>query len=181
MAAMPTDSPAASAAGGELVITRIFEAPRELVWKAWTEPERSKRWWGPKGFTTPFCRIDLRVGGAYLYCMRSPEGQDYWGTGVYREIVPLERLVCTDSFADENGQVVPAAHYGMTGEWPLELLVTVTFEERDGKTRLTLRHAGLPAGEMREQCAAGWNESFDKLAACLAKEGEQKAKNILFR
>ena len=100
--------------------------------------------------------------------MRSPEGQDFWSTGVYREIVAPSRLVCTDSFADEKGNVVPASHYGMSGEWPLELLVTVTFEEQGGKTRLTLRHVGLPAGEMSEQCEAGWNESFDKLAESLA-------------
>lgn len=167
--ATSTNSPAAER---ELVITRMFAAPRELVWKAWTEPERFMRWWGPKHFTAPFCRIDLRVGGAYLACMRSPEGKDYWSTGIYRELVAPSRLVCTDCFADENGSVVPASHYGMSGEWPLELLVTVTFEEQEGKTRLTLRHAGIPAGEMREQCEAGWNESFEKLAESLAKEGE---------
>jgi uncharacterized protein YndB with AHSA1/START domain len=72
----------------ELIITRIFDAPRELVWKAWTEPEQLMRWWGPKSFTSPVCKIDLRVGGVYLYCMRSPEGQDYWNTGVYKEIIP---------------------------------------------------------------------------------------------
>ena len=82
----------------ELFITRIFDALRERVWKAWTEPELMKRWWGPKGFTTPYCEIDLRVGGKFLYCMRSPEGKDYWNTGVCREIVRLERIVCTDSF-----------------------------------------------------------------------------------
>jgi uncharacterized protein YndB with AHSA1/START domain len=163
-----TNSPAATTAERELVITRTFDAPRSLVWKAWTEPERCMRWWGPKGFTSPSCKIDLRVGGAYLNCMRSPEGKDYWSTGVYREIVEPSLLVCTDSFADENGKVVPASHYGMSGEWPEELLVTVTFEEQEGKTRLTLRHVGIPAGEMRQQCEAGWNESFDKLAESLA-------------
>jgi uncharacterized protein YndB with AHSA1/START domain len=122
------------------------------------------RWWGPTGFTSPVCRIDLRVGGTYLFCMRSPEGQDFWSTGVYREIVPFERLVCTDSFADEHGNVVPASHYGMEGDFPLELKVTVTFEEQGGKTTMTLRHAGFPAGEIVDQAAAGWNGSFDKLA-----------------
>ena len=92
----------------ELVITRVFDATREAVWKAWTDPTRFILWWGPKGFTTNACKIGLRVGGKYLDCMRSPEGQDYWGTGVYREIVPQERIVCTDSFADEKGDVVPA-------------------------------------------------------------------------
>ncbi len=153
----------------ELVITRIFDAPRELAWKAWTDPERVKMWWGPKSFTAPACKIDLRVGGAYLYCMRSPEGRDYWSTGVYREIIPLERIVATDSFADEKGNAVPASHYGMPGDWPSELLVTVTFEEVNGKTKMTLRHAGIPAGEMSDMAGEGWNGSFDKLAEHLAK------------
>lgn len=154
----------------ELVITRIFDAPRELVWKAWTEPDRMKRWWGPKGFTSPVSKIDLRVGGAYLNCMRSPEGEDYWSTGVYREIVEPERIVYTDSFSDAEGNLVPASHYGMSGDWPLELLVTVTFEEHEGKTKLTLQHIGIPAGENRDLAKAGWNESLDKLAEYLEKE-----------
>lgn len=152
-----------------LVITRIFDAPRELVWKAWTEPEQCMRWWGPKGFTAPACKIDFRVGGKYLNCMRSAEGQDYWSTGVYREIIEPERIVCTDSFADEEGNVVPASHYSIDGDFPLEMLVTVTFEDQQGKTKLTLAHAGLPAGENRDGAQQGWNESFDKLAEVLAK------------
>lgn len=153
----------------DLLIIRVFEAPRGRVWKAWTDPESMMGWWGPKGFTCPVCRIDLRVGGAYLNCMRSPEGQDYWSTGVFREIVPTERLVYTDSFADEKGDVVPATHYGMSADFPLEMLVTVTFEEQGGKTRLALRHAGLPPGKDLDDCRAGWNESFDKLADVLAR------------
>ena len=127
------------------------------------------KWWGPKGFTTPVCKIDFRVGGVFLNCMRSPDGKDYWSTGVYREIVPLERVVCTDSFADEKGNVVPATHYGMGADVPLEMLVTVTFEDLGGKTRMTLRHEGLPAGEMSDGAGQGWGESFDKLAEYLAK------------
>jgi len=153
--------------GSELVITRIFDAPRELVWKAWTEPERVKRWWGPEGFTAPFIRIDLRVGGTYLYCMQSPEGRDYWRTGVYREIVPPKRIVCTDSFSDEKGNVAPASHYGMGADWPLALVVTVTFEEEGGRTTFTLRHAGFPSDEMRNLAKTGWDTSLDKLAESL--------------
>lgn len=156
----------------ELTITRIFNAPREKVWKAWTDPESVKRWWGPKNFTVPHISIDLRIGGKCVYCMRGagPDGvvKDYWGTGVYREIVPPSLLVNTDSFADEKGNVVPASHYGMEGDWPTELLVTVTFAETGGKTRMTLRHEGIPAGKMSELTEAGWNESFDKLAGLLA-------------
>ena len=150
----------------DLVITRVFDARREAVWKAWTDPKQLMRWWGPKGFTSPACKMDLRVGGKYLFCMRTPEGQDLWSTGVYREIVPMERIVCTDSFADEEGNVVPASHYGIQGEFPLELLVTVTFENDRGKTIMILRHAGIPSG-MLSDCEAGWSGSFDKLAESL--------------
>ena len=155
------------AAAREIVLTRVFDAPRALVWRAWTDPEHLMRWWGPEHFTSPTCRIDLRVGGSYHFCMRSPDGQDFWSTGVYREIVELERIVCTDSFADAEGNLVPAAAYGMSGDWPDALLVTVTFEDLGDKTRLTLRQTGIPAGEMREMTVAGWNGSFDKLAASL--------------
>jgi uncharacterized protein YndB with AHSA1/START domain len=112
------------------------------------------------------------VGGKYLNCMRGPAGtdfdKDFWSTGVYREIVPLERIVCTDSFADEHGNVVPATHYGMS-DMPLEMLITVTFEEHEGKTKLTLHHVGIPAGADREGAHQGWSESFDKLAEYLAQ------------
>ena len=154
----------------ELVSTRIFDAPLKLVWKYWIDPEYFMRWWGPKDFTAPVIKIDFRVGGKYLWCMRSPEGQDYWSTGIYREIVEPERIVYTDSFSDAEGNVVPASHYGMSGDWPSELLVTVTFEEHEGKTKLTLRHVGIPEGENRELAKAGWNESLDKLAEELEKE-----------
>jgi uncharacterized protein YndB with AHSA1/START domain len=150
-----------------MVITRVFDAPRELVWQAWTQPEKLMRWWGPTIFTTPAARIDLRVGGKFVACMRSPDGNDFWSTGTYREIVPPERLVMTDSFADENGNVVPASHYGMSAGWPLELLITLTFEDLGGKTRLTLRHSGIasvPADD-RGGMDQGWSESLDKLAA----------------
>jgi uncharacterized protein YndB with AHSA1/START domain len=150
----------------ELVITRVFDAPVDQVWKAWTDPEEIKKWWGPQHFTAPEIKHDLRVGGTYLYCMRSPDGQDFWSTGTFREIVPMERIVATDSFADAEGNVVPSSHYGMEG-FPLEMVTTVTFEEQDGKTKLTVRQAGLPAGEMAEQTEAGWNESLDKLEASL--------------
>ena len=149
-----------------LIITRIFNASCELVWKTWTDPEHLMRWWGPKNFTSPVCKIDLRVGGKYLYCMRSSEDQDYWSTGIYKEIVPLERIVCTDNFADKDGNIVPASSLGIPGEWTDELMVTVTLEDLVGKTKLTMRQVGLPADWM-EMTNAGWNQSFDKLAESL--------------
>jgi uncharacterized protein YndB with AHSA1/START domain len=153
---------------GEITITRVFDAPRELVWKVWTEPEHLKQWWSPKGFTAPVAQIDLRVGGKYLASMRSADGTEIWSTGVYREVVPPERLVVTDNFADEHGNVVPASHYGFEGEWPAEAQIEITFAEEAGKTRMTLRHFGLPASEL-EGANAGWNEFFDKLDEYLAK------------
>jgi uncharacterized protein YndB with AHSA1/START domain len=150
-----------------LIITRTFDAPRELVWRAWTEPEHFMRWWGPEHYTSPVAKMDLRVGGTYLASIRSPEGQDFYSTGEYREITPPERLVFTDAFADAEGNVVPASYYGMEGEWPDNILITVTLEEENGRTHLTMRQDGIPTGEMGEQMAVGWNEYFDKLAAAL--------------
>ena len=151
----------------DVLIVRMLDAPRELVWKAWTDPEHFKSWWGPKDYTCPFCEMDLRVGGKYLNCMRSPAGRDYWSTGVYREIVPIERLVFTDCFADEEGNVVPATHYGLSPDFPLEMLVIVTFEDLDGRTKMTLEHIGVLSGPDSESMQQGWNESFDKLVESL--------------
>jgi len=150
-----------------IFISQIFNAPPEKVWEAWTDPESVKKWWGPKDFTAPYARIDLKVGGTSLYAMRSPEGEDFWSTGVYKKIIPQELIVSTDSFADADGNVVPASHYGMKGYWPLELMVTVTFKKEDGKTRLTIQHEGFPDRENRDLAEAGWNESLDKLASFL--------------
>jgi uncharacterized protein YndB with AHSA1/START domain len=150
----------------ELVISRMIEAPRELVWRAWTDPERIKKWWGPMHFTAPHIHIDLRVGGKYLYCMRSPDGKDFWSTGMIREIVPLRKIVYTDSFADEEGNIVGADYYGMNPDFPLESMVTVSFEDHDHHTLLTIKYddvSSFPEKDLKDM-QAGWNESLDKLA-----------------
>jgi uncharacterized protein YndB with AHSA1/START domain len=141
---------------------RTFNLPLNTVWKAWTEPESFKKWWGPEGYSCPFCNIDFRVGGKYLNSMEGPDGKETWSTGTYQEIKPLEKIVYTDSFADSKGKIVPAAYYKMPGEWQLEMIVTVTFEEVDGKTNMALRHAGLPF-DMADDCIKGWQSCFDKL------------------
>lgn len=146
-----------------MIITRIFNAPLETIWQAWTDPETYKQWMGPKGYTIPVAKIDLRVGGKSLLCMRSSEGDEIWSTGRYLEIVPMEKIVTTDSFADQQGNVVPATHYGMGAEFPLEMQITLQFEDLGKRTKLTLEHVGLPEGKMADLTAAGWNESFDKL------------------
>ena len=168
----------------EVVINRVFDAPRLLVWKAWTDCEHVKNWWGPRGFISPFCKSDLQVGGKYLYCMRGLEGmgiwsgKEIWSTGTYREIVPLERIVSTDSFADEKGNVVSASYYGMNANFPLELQVTVVFEDHEGKTQLTLRHVGFRSVLDRDNAKQGWMESLDKLNKVLINLNEEAmAKN----
>lgn len=146
----------------ELVIHRVFQLPVSTVWKAWTEPGEFRKWWGPKNFTSDISKMEPRVGGRYLSCMISPDGKEFWSTGVVKEFVPGKKLVVTDSFSDENGNIKPAAEYGMPGNWPRELLITVELEEADGATKMVLTHEGIP-DEMYDECKQGWNESFDKL------------------
>lgn len=152
----------------ELVITRVFDAPRELVWRAWSDPQWITKWWGPQYFTSPACKADFRVGGKYLFCMRSPDGQDFWSTGEYREIVPLERIVLTDNFADADGNVIPATQFGFPADFPEDMVMTVTFEALSGnRTKLTISSYSALEGEMRENARLGWETSLDKMAEVL--------------
>ena len=144
---------AAESTQHELLITRIFDAPRALVFKAWTEPEHMARWWGPKGFTLPVCEMDFRAGGAYRLCMRSPAGHDFWVHGVYREIVPPERIVWTGTSDDEPGN---------------ETVMTVTFADYDGKTQLTMHQTFTFESDATRGARQGWNETLDRLAEALA-------------
>ncbi len=150
-----------------LFIERTFDAPRALVWKAWTEPKLIKKWWGPIPFTCPVAKSDLKVGGKYLYAMRSPDKKDYWSTGSYLEIAPQEKIVATDSFSDKNGNIVSPSVYGMPADMPRELLMTVTFTDvGSNQTKLTIKQAGMPAS-MSKMAEAGWTTSLDKFAKAL--------------
>lgn len=164
---MATSNTAKTSATQDVVISRVFDAPRELVWKAWTDPEQIVRWWGPKDFSSPVAKVDLRVGGKFVYCMRSPDGQDSWNGGIFQEIVPQERIVATVFFMDEHGNPVPASHYGLPADMPDEVVAITTFEERDDKTILTIHYEGFPSGEFLENTVIGWNEQLDKLEAIL--------------
>lgn len=159
-----------AADGRAMYTTRIFDAPIERVWRAFTDPEQIRQWWGPEHFTSPVARVDFRVGGKYLFAMRDPEGNDYWSTGTYREIAPLERIVYTDSFADAEGNVIPPTQYGMSADFPAELVVTLTFEDLGGRTRMTSTTAGMPRDEMFEMARLGWATSLDKLAGVVANQ-----------
>ena len=141
----------------ELVITRTFDAPRALVFRAWTKPEHMVRWRGPKDFTAPSCTMDFRSGGAYRACIRSPDGQEYWMRGIYREIVEPERLIFTFSWEED-------------GERGRENLITVTFGEQGDKTRMTFRQAFFESVEQRDSHQQGWSECLERLAQYLAGE-----------
>jgi uncharacterized protein YndB with AHSA1/START domain len=154
---MAARTSAAKTAERVLVITRIFDAPPRLVFKAWTEPEHLVRWWGPQGFTTPSCKMDVRPGGAFRFCMRSPEGTDHWLRGVYREIVAPERLVCTWAWEDAEGK---PGH---------ETLLTVSFAEHGSKTKLTLHQAVFESVTARDAHQEGWASSLNRLAEYLGK------------
>lgn len=159
----------AGPAARAIVITRIFDAPRELVFRAWTEPEHTAHWWGLKAYMLPFRTIDLRPGGVIHFCMRLPDGQDVWCKGQFREIAQPERIVCTSSFSDVAGDMIPPTHYGLSLNWPMDAHMTVTFAECDGKPKLTLRQTGVPLAPEHDGAVRGWEESFDRLATELAK------------
>ena len=153
----------------KLVIVREFNAPIETVWQAWTVEEHYKKWWGPKDYTCPVCKIDLRVGGKYLFCMRSPKGNDYWTTGEYLEVSAPGKLVYTDSFSDENGNpIAPPADISSSG-LPENVKVTVVLVEKERKTIMTLIHEGITADEMKQMAERIWNEAFDKMATGISR------------
>jgi uncharacterized protein YndB with AHSA1/START domain len=145
-----------------VVIERTFNAPVDFIWQMWTQPEHFQKWYGPQGFTVPVAEIDVRVGGKRLICMASPDGSmKMWTTGEYLEIVPNERLVYTESPADENGNVVSPSAMGMPEGYPTTTEVTVLLQDLGGRTKMVMTHAGVPAGSGGN---GGWNQAFDKLA-----------------
>ena len=152
-----------------MVVTRIFDAPRELVWKAWTDPKYVMQWWGPKGFTAPVCRIDFRVGGKFLCCMRSPDGQEGWTAGEYYEIIPQEKIVYSMYFADSEGNQVDPSQFGIEHEAIEDARDMVIFEDfGNGQTKLTLignetMQSAKDSGQLE-----GWNQILDKVAAVIA-------------
>ena len=163
------------AEGKPFVISRTFDVPRDLIWKCFTEPERLRQWWGPKGVTVIASRMDLRPGGTYHYGMRTPDGQEMWGKFVYREIVAPERLHFVSSFSDAMGGLT---RHPMAPTWPLELLSTFTFTEAgQGKSTFTVtwtpldptpgERATFDAG--RASMKGGWSGTMEQLAAYLAK------------
>jgi uncharacterized protein YndB with AHSA1/START domain len=166
-------STAAESTDRALIVTRVFDAPRELMWKALTEPERLERWWGPKGFTSRIHKLELRPGGTFLYSQRNGEGLEMWGKWVYREIIAPERLVFVSSFSDEKGNLT---RHPFEPNWPLETLGTSTFTEDRGRTTATVRMVPINATESEQRTffdgvnfmEEGFAGTWDKLDKYLA-------------
>ncbi|MDA1215832.1 MAG: SRPBCC domain-containing protein [Chloroflexi bacterium] len=142
----------AQEASGEIVIERVFDAPRELVWKAWTDPEHVAQWWGPQGMTTRVDELDLRPGGNWRYVMLHPNGSEYPQKGTFREIVAPEKIVTS-------------AEFEVTGDHTQHVIMMYQFDELGDKTKFTMRHEQITPMDpsYKEGVAGGWNSNFDCL------------------
>jgi uncharacterized protein YndB with AHSA1/START domain len=158
----PRNDAATNAVVRELVITRVFDAPRSLAFRVWTSPKHVAQWWGPHGFTNPVCELDARTGGAILIHMRGPDGTVYPMTGVFQEVVEPERLVFTSVALDEEGNSL------------FEVLNTVTFAQQGRKATLTLRASVLKATPQAiphlAGMEAGWAQSLERFESHVARE-----------
>jgi uncharacterized protein YndB with AHSA1/START domain len=145
---------------------RTFNAPPDKLWQLWTNPDDIQKWWGPSGYTAPVIRNDPRVGGTFLWSMRSPKGQMSWNTGVYKQIVPNSKIVSTSSFADATGKALPGSQAPVPGHWPDEIIVTTEFTASGGKTKVTVTEVGLPLF-VKFLSEIAWQQQFDKVQSLL--------------
>jgi uncharacterized protein YndB with AHSA1/START domain len=151
-----------------VMIERTFDAPLDLMWQMWTDPDHFKAWYGPTGASIPVAKMDVRVGGARLVCMemQTPNGPiQMWFTGEYLDVVENKRLVYTESMADKNGDIVSPAEMGMPATHPTTTEVRVELEDAGGRTKMVMTHIGISGGSPGE---GGWIMAFDKLATYLS-------------
>jgi uncharacterized protein YndB with AHSA1/START domain len=155
----------------DLIVTRVFDAPIELVWKAWTDPEYIMRWWGPDHFTSPSAEMDFREGGTSLVCMRAPKelgGQDMYSTWIYKKIVPMERIEFMQNLADKDGNLADSIQMGLPVEFPKDVKTVVTFKDLgNGRTEMIVTEYDMPGSDtqMGKNAEIGLNQSLDKMAA----------------
>lgn len=157
----------AEAGKQDIVLTRVFDAPLEAVWKAWTEPEQVMKWWGPTGFTSPSCQIDFREGGKFIFHMRAPKemnNADFYTSGVYKKIVPAEFIEFSQGLSDKDGNKIDPTTMGMPADFPEEIPSLLAFRRVGDKTELTAIEYGWTLGQMREMSKLGLEQCLDKLA-----------------
>jgi uncharacterized protein YndB with AHSA1/START domain len=151
-----------------VVIERSFDAPIDLIWQMWTDPQHFKEWFGPTGATIPVAKMDVRVGGSRLVCMevQTPAGaRSMWFAGEYVQVVTNQLLVYTEFMSDENGNAISSSEMGMSDGHPMTTEVRVELERIGGLTRMLMTHAGIPSDSPG---AAGWTMALDKLEARVA-------------
>lgn len=156
-----------------LVVTRLFEAPVEAVWKAWSDADLVRRWWGPKAFTCPVARMDFRVGGTSLVCMRAPKafgGRDHYNTWTYERIEPMKRFTYVLRFSDKDGKACDPADQGLPAGLPKDVRNEVAFKELGkARTEVTVTEQGWKAGPLMEMSKLGLEQCLDKMAALFGK------------
>lgn len=152
-----------------MVLTRVFNAPVEEVWKAWSDSEQVMRWWGPNGFTAPVARMDFREGGTSLVCMRAPKefgGQDMYNTWTYKKIVPMQRIEFIQNFTDPDGKKLAPTEVGLPPDIPFDVRHVVTLKSLDErKTELTVTEYGYASEQIVAISRSGMEQCFDKMAA----------------
>jgi uncharacterized protein YndB with AHSA1/START domain len=153
----------------DMIVTRRFDAPVERVWKAWSDPEDVKRWWGPRGFSAPLCRMDFREGGTTLVSMRSDQGGEIFNTWTYRLIEPMERIEFINRFADADGNQVSPADLGLPSTVPEEVPHEVSFSRiDDATTEVAVHEFGYPDAETAAFSKVGMEQCLDKMAELVA-------------
>ena len=158
-----------------IVIERTFNAPVNLIWQLWTQPAHFQNWYGPQSASVPVAEMDVRVGGKRLICMemqRTDGSMKMWTTGEYIEVIPNERLVYSESMADENGNVMSASDMGMSEGFPMTTEVIVVLEDLGGRTKMTMTHAGMPANQ---GASSGWEQAFAKMEDYIKTVGSAKS------
>lgn len=144
-------------------IKRIVEGPRDLVFKAWTDPQFIMQWWGPEGFTSPFCKVDFKVGGAVRYCMKAPDGNEYWNAAIFKEIVAPEKLVMSFFFIDKDGNFVEPEFYGLGEDVPVRMKDTITFRSLSPTSTELILEREIPEEIAKKyRMIEGWNSSLNK-------------------
>jgi uncharacterized protein YndB with AHSA1/START domain len=168
-----SDTAAQNVTKKDLVVRRVFDAPVELVWKAWTDPQLVMRWWGPDRFTCPSARLDFREGGISVVCMRAPKefgGQDMYSSWVYKKIVPMQLIEFIQNIADQDGHPVDPVKMGLPPEFPKDMRTVVTFKDLGkGRTEMTVTEYDWTVSPMRGFAEAGLNQSLDKMVAIFVK------------